>query len=489
MNNTDFIFSELNYLWPEILLFIGGGVVLVLDAFSKDEAKFKSYIVTQAFLVLALIVSLFSSANQNDILQGHYASDSLGSVSRSFILAIAIAALAYAKDFLMANRIYKSEFYVLAMYATLGMLVMVSAGSLISLYLGVEMLALSTYVLTAFNRDSSRGSEAAMKYFILGAVASGLILYGMSMAYGATGSLSLAVLADKTASVVQGPGTLASDMPLMLAMVFMLAGILFKLGAVPFHMWLPDVYQGAPAGSVALMSAAPKIAYLIILIRVLIMGFESAAIDWQPMILVVATLSIILGNLAAIVQTEIKRMLAYSTIAHVGFILLGLYAFDYDGLASSYFYVITYAIAAVAAMSVVIVISHSENNNGDVQISQLRGLNKQHPGLAFVLLISMMSMAGIPAHAGFIGKFAVISAILSSGLIWLGVLAIVFSVIGAFYYLRVVKVAYFDDVSEKLQFLALGTDSKVLLTVNAVLILLLGLMPQQLLTLCQSLFS
>ena len=488
MNQTVFSMAELQYLLPEIILFVGGCVVLLLDAFGKDAKKFSSYLLSQSILVAALIAAIITCYSDSVILQNHYQSDALGWTTKIAILAISIPVLSYVKDFMLGHEIYKSEFYVLGIYSVLGMLVMSNAASLLVLYLGLEMLALSTYVLVAFDRNSGNGSEAAMKYFVLGAVASGLILYGMSMAYGATGTLQLTDIAAKTSEVVTN-GQLASNLPLMLAMVFLLAGILFKLGAVPFHMWVPDVYQGAPASSVAMMSAAPKIAAFVMLLRVLIEGFSSAIQDWQPILILVATLSIIFGNLIAIMQTEIKRMLGYSTISHVGFMLLGLSALEHNGAGTGYFYVITYAISAAAVMAVVIIVSKSEDEQGGVEIANLRGLNKQSPGLALVLLLGMMSMAGVPVLMGFFAKLAVIQSIISAGYLWLAVIAVVFSVIGAFYYLRVVKAAYFDEIDQPLHFLKLGLDSKIFLTVNAALILLIGLMPQTLLELCQKLFQ
>jgi len=354
-------------------------------------------------------------------------------------------------------------------------MIMVSAHSLLSVYLGLELLSLSLYALVAIDRDSPTSSEAAMKYFVLGSLASGMLLYGISMIYGATGSIDLQVVSDAVAR--QG----MNNPVLVFGLVFLVVGLSFKLGAVPFHMWLPDVYQGAPTSVTLYIGSAPKLAAFALMMRVLVDGLGTLQGDWQQMLIILSVLSIALGNLVAIVQTNIKRMLAYSTISHVGFLLLGILAGTPEGYAAAMFYAIVYVLMAVGAFGVVIMLGRvgfeAEN------IDDFKGLNDRSPWLALLMLVIMMSMAGVPFLAGFYAKWMVLQAVVNIGLVWLALFGVVFSVIGAFYYLRVVKCLYFDkpEQSEPIQ---MSLDTEIAISANGLLLVMLGLYPTALMTWC-----
>jgi NADH-quinone oxidoreductase subunit N len=356
---------------------------------------------------------------------------------------------------------------------------MISAANMITVYLGLELLALSTYALVALDRDSRFGSEAAMKYFILGSLASGMLLYGMSLIYGATGSLELAAVSQ---ALGQGAG---DSMLLTFGLVFVVIGIAFKLGAVPFHMWVPDVYHGAPLAITLFISSVPKLAGLALAIRLLDNGLIGLHGDWQAMLAVLAALSLILGNVAAIAQTNIKRMLAYSTISHMGFMLLGILAGTPEGYAAAMFYAIAYAIMSAGAFAVVILVS-----NGDREADQLddyRGLAKRNPWHAFLMLMILFSLAGVPVFLGFFAKWQVIAAAISAGFTGLAVLAVLTAVVGAFYYLRIVKLMYFDEPDDSSTIIA-PVDFRAVLTVNGVAVLALGIFSGGLISLCVSAF-
>jgi len=359
--------------------------------------------------------------------------------------------------------IYKGEYFVLALFAVCGMMVMASAAHFLTLYLGLELLSLSLYAMVAFQRDSAPATEAAMKYFVLGALASGMLLYGMSMLYGATGSLEISVV-RKVVS------TMAPDnMILIFGLVFVVVGLAFKLGVAPFHMWAPDVYHGAPTAVTVFLGAAPKLAAFAMLMRLLVGGLEGLAPHWQQMLVIMAILSLATGNIIAIAQTNIKRMLAYSTIAHMGFFLLGMLAAGPNGYASAMFYMLIYVVMSLGAFGMIILLSRQgfEADNLD----DFKGLNQRSPWFAFLMLLLMFSMAGVPPTVGFYAKLLVIQAVIDAGFLWLAAVAVLFSVIGAFYYLRVVKLMYFDKPADSAPFQA-GTDMRALLSVNALALLL-----------------
>jgi NADH-quinone oxidoreductase subunit N len=377
------------------------------------------------------------------------------------------------------------ELYVLVLFALLGQMVMISAGNLLTIYLGLELMSLALYALVAIRRDHAESTEAAMKYFVLGALASGFMLYGMSMMYGATGNLDLRNIAD---TVNSGQ---VDYLPLTFGVVFLVAGLAFKLGAVPFHMWVPDVYQGAPTAITLVLAAAPKLAAFAITLRILVIGFVDLAADWQPMLLILAVLSLAIGNLTAIMQTNFKRMLAYSTISHMGFILLGLASGSLDGdiqadtsaYGSALFYVLTYVLTTLASFGLIMLLSRDDFECES--IDDLKGLNRRSPWLAAMMLILMCSLAGLPPLVGFDAKLLILQGLLQSDRLWLAVVAVFFSLIGAFYYLRIIKVVYFDEPAANSTLApAKPFVPRALLLVNGLLVLGLGLLPGGLIALC-----
>jgi len=364
---------------------------------------------------------------------------------------------------------------VLMLFATLGMMVMISASHFLTLYMGLELLSLSLYALVALQRDSAVAAEAAMKYFVLGALASGMLLYGMSMLYGATGSLEIA----KVAAVLQQG--LGNNTVLVFGLVFVVAGLAFKLGVAPFHMWIPDVYQGAPTAVTLFIGTASKVAALGFVLRILAQGLQPLSPDWQSMLVIMAVLSMAVGNIAAIAQTNFKRMLAYSTIAHMGFLLLGLLAADINGYTSAMFYTISYVLMGLGSFGMILLLSRKgfEAENLD----DLKGLNQRSPWFAFMLLLIMFSLAGIPPTIGFYAKLSVLQAVIHAGYTWLAVVAVIFSLIGAFYYLRVVKLMYFDKPHDMTP-ITPQSDMRILMSANGLGMLALGILPQPLMALC-----
>jgi len=384
----------------------------------------------------------------------------------------------YARGYLQDRGLHVGEFYLLSLFATLGAMVLVSAGSLVTVYLGLELLTLSTYALVAINRDSALSSEAAMKYFVLGALASGMLLYGMSMIYGATGSLEVTEVAQRIADGDAIPTIL------IFGLVFVVAGIGFKLGAVPFHMWVPDVYHGAPTAVTLLIGTAPKLASFAFIMRLLVqaLGIQPLLVEWQQMLVLLAVASLALGNVTAIAQTNLKRMLAYSTISHMGFLLLGILSGTMEGFGAAMFYSIVYVLMGLGTFGMILLLSR-EGFEAE-QLEDFKGLSQRNPWYAFVMLLLMFSMAGIPPTVGFWAKLFVLQAALSSGYAWLAVTAVLFSLIGAFYYLRLVKLMYFDAPTDT-HAIEPFADVRALMSVNGLAVIGLGLMPGALLALCQ----
>ncbi len=466
---------------PEFFVMIMACLVLIVDVFLKPGQRHITYGLTQLTLLGAALLTLWGYARAPVIgFDGHYINDAMAGVLKLSIYAIAATVFLYSRDYLKErDHLFKGEYYALGLFGVLGMMIMVSAQSFLTIYLGLELLALCQYALVAINRDSPTAAESAMKYFVLGALASGMLLYGISMIYGATGSLLL----HEVAAVVQQPGGL--DLVLVFGLVFLVVGLAFKLGAVPFHMWLPDVYQGAPTSVTLYLGTAPKIAAFALLIRVLAEGLGGLHGDWFQMLTILAALSLITGNLIAIAQTNIKRMLAYSTISHVGFLLLGVIAGTPQGYAAAMFYIITYALMTTGAFGIVILLSRAGFEAE--QISDLKGLNERNPWLAFMMLLFMMSLAGIPFLVGFYAKLAVLQAAISVGLVWLSLLAVVFAVIGAFYYLRVIKYIYFDQPTLQ-PFTVDHLDTRIVISANGLLVIALGIYPTALMSWCYAAF-
>ncbi len=476
-----FAIPDLSLVAPELFVMAMACLVLVVDVFLKQEQRWITYGLAQLTLVGAFLVTLYGyHANTVVGFNGHYVSDPLATVLKLSIYVISGAVFLYSRDYLRERQLFRGEYYVLGLFGVLGMMVMVSAGSFLTVYLGLELLALCQYALVGFQRDSGNASEAAMKYFVLGALASGMLLYGISMIYGATGSLELHTIATELSK-----SHVDNHLALAFGVAFLVVGLAFKLGAVPFHMWLPDVYEGAPTSVTLYLGTAPKIAAFALLIRVLAEGLGALHSDWQQMLVILAALSLVLGNLVAISQTNIKRMLAYSTISHVGFLLLGVIAGTPQGYAAAMFYAITYAVMTTGAFGIVILLSRA-GFEAD-QIADLKGLNERNPWLAFMMLVFMMSLAGIPFLVGFYAKLAVLQAAISAGLVWLAVLAVIFAVIGAFYYLRVVKYVYFDK-PEQGTLTVPHLDTRIGISANGLLIIALGIYPTALMSLCYAAF-
>lgn len=473
--------SSLIPVLPEILLLTVASLVLVVDLFLKDEQRIISYGIAQIGLLVAAGASMLVAGPDTQIVfEGSVVRDGVTDVLRVAILLISFGAFLYARSYLADRDLFKGEFFTLGLFAVLGMLIMVAAGNFLVMYLGLELLSLSLYAMVAFDRDSKLGSEAAMKYFVLGALASGMLLYGISMIYGATGTIDFQTLSEVLA---QGS---ANGMILVFGIVFVMIGLAFKFGAVPFHMWAPDVYQGAPTATTLFVSSAPKIAAFAMAIRIFADGMQDLHADWQGMLAILAVLSLAVGNVIAIAQTNIKRMLAYSTISHVGFIFIGLLAGTDKGYAAAMFYAITYALTALAAFGVVILLSRRgfEAEN----LEDYKGLHERSPWFAGMMLLVMFSMAGVPPTVGFFAKLFVLEAIVDIGVVWLAIVAVFFSIIGAFYYLRVIKYMYFDKPTDTEPF-SMGMDARVGLSVNGVLLLMLGIYPTPLLDYCIAAFG
>lgn len=469
---------------PEIFLLLSTCLLLLVAGFKKNEGHHFAYRLTlTTLLVMAVWFLLQCDGISQTAFQGMFIYEPFTNLLKACSAIALLVTLIYARNYLQARKLFRADLFALVLLSLFGQCVMVSAGHLLAIYLGLELLALSSYAMIALQRDSNTTSEAAIKYFILGALASGFLLYGLSMLYGATGTLHV----DRVFAVISTGQV--DRLILAFATVFLVAGLAFKLGVVPFHMWVPDVYHGAPTAMTLIIAGAPKLAAFAITLRLLVDGMLPLAFDWQLMLLVLSVLSLIIGNIAAIAQSNIKRMLAYSTIAHMGFILLavasGVVAFQVRGVVYAYsaalFYILTYVLTTLGSFGVILLLSRP-GFEAD-QISDLQGLNKRHPWFAFVMLLLMFSLAGIPPTVGFYAKLVVLQAVVDTGMIWLAVLAVLTSLIGAFYYLRIVKTIYFDPPKDE-QPLCASLGFKSVLSVNGLLILALGLFPAELMTTC-----
>jgi len=472
---------NMSFALPEMFLLGMACTILLVVAFFKKAGANLAYILSQITMIAAaVLVYLDMGGLEGLAFSDTYIRDALSNVLKIAIFLINIAVLMYSTSYLKARELFKGEYYVLAVFATLGMSVMVSAHHFLTLYLGLELMSLCLYAMVAMHRDSKVATEAAMKYFILGALASGMLLYGMSIIYGVTGSLSISAVA----AAIQ-TGSLDNTV-LSFGLVFLVIGVGFKLGAVPFHMWLPDVYQGAPTAMTLFIATTPKLAAFAMMIRLLVEGLGDIQQYWQDMLIMLSVLSVILGNVVAIAQTNMKRMLAYSTISHVGFILLGIISGTEAGYAGSLFYALTYTLMTLAAFGMIILMSR--RGFEAEEISDYKGLSQRHPWFALMMLIVMFSMAGIPPLVGFYAKLAVIKSIVDVELMSVAILVVLMSVIGAFYYLRVIKVVYFDKADEAYEIDA-PTDMRIMVSANAMAVLGLGIFPGALMALCASVFS
>jgi NADH-quinone oxidoreductase subunit N len=479
--------------YPELLLLVMACAIAMIDLFVKSPMRGATYVLTLLTLAaVALLQGLYASSGDTVMgFGGMVVSDPMGNWLKCFASVAMMATLVYGREYASHRDMLRGgELFTLSLFALLGMFVMISGHNFLVIYLGLELLTLASYALVALRRDDLLATEAAMKYFVLGALASGFLLYGLSMVYGATGSLDLASVMK---AIAGGEATLmGSPQVLTLGLVFVVAGLAFKLGVVPFHMWVPDVYHGAPTAITLLIGGAPKLAAFAIVIRLLVEGLMPLAFDWQQMLTVLAVMSLLVGNLAAIAQTNLKRMLAFSTISQMGFMLLGLLAGVVQGdsanaanaYGSSMFYVVTYVLTTLGTFGVILLLSRKgfESEN----IADLAGLNQRSPLYAGVMAICMFSLAGVPPLVGFYAKLSVLQALLaSSGSFYIGlaVFAVIMSLIGAFYYLRLVKVMYFDPPTQTADIQA-GVDARSVLSVNGALVLVLGIVPGGLMTLC-----
>ncbi|MCG6939548.1 MAG: NADH-quinone oxidoreductase subunit NuoN [Gammaproteobacteria bacterium] len=467
---------------PEVFLLAMACLVLVVDVYLPDEKRNFSYVLSQLALIVTLMLVLANQTNTrvqafNDL----FVQDAMADALKLFILIISFGVFVYSREYLQARNIFKGEFYVLGLFSIVGMMLMVSANNMLMLYLGLELLSLCLYALVAFSRDNGDASEAAMKYFVLGAIASGMLLYGMSILYGLSGSLQLSEIG---AAVSQAQG--AQSIGMIFALVFIVVALAFKLGAVPFHMWMPDVYHGSPTAVTALIATAPKLAGFAMFMRLLVEALGGLQTDWQQMIIVLSVLSLAVGNIIAIAQSNIKRMLAYSTISHVGFILLGILSGTAGGYSAAMFYTITYAMMSLGGFGIIMLMARQgfEADN----ITDLAGLNQRSPWYAFIMMILMLSMAGVPPTVGFWAKLAVLNAVIDIDMVWMAVIAVFFSIIGLFYYLRIIRVMYFDDAVDTRP-LQCGRDMQIALSTNGLAILALGMDPAALMSLCVSVFS
>jgi NADH-quinone oxidoreductase subunit N len=463
-------------LLPEIFVLAMLSLILIIDAAVGDDKRYLAYVLSLATLLGAALLTLQNFSTMPVLtMNGLFIDDPLSDVLKLFLYLTVAIVMVYSRDYLRERGLFKGEFFVLALFATLGMMVMVSASHFLTLYLGLELLSLSLYAMVALQRDSSVATEAAMKYFVLGALASGMLLYGMSMVYGVTGSLGLGSIAQ----ALQHGSDL--QIPLVFGIVFIVAGLAFKLGAVPFHMWVPDVYHGAPTAMTLFIGSAPKIAAFAFVIRILGQGLESQVAEWRDMLVILAVLSMLVGNIAAIAQTNLKRMLAYSTISHMGFMLLGILSGSQNGYSSAMFYVLVYALMSLGSFGMILLLSRA-GFEAD-KLDDFKGLNRRSPWLAFIMLLLMFSMAGVPPTVGFYAKLAVLQAVVQIHYVWLAVVSVLLSLVGAFYYLRIVKLMYFDAPHDHHPIVASG-DSRLLMSANGIAVLALGILPQPLMAVC-----
>lgn len=471
---------------PEIFVLAMASIVLIVDLFVTDPKRVVTYALTLLTLVGAGLITAFGAVDTPvTTFSNMFVADTLAEVLKLMVYAAMFVLLVYSRTYLESRDMMKGEFYTLSLFATLGMMVMISANNLIPVYLGLELLSLSLYALVALRRDSAVATEAAMKYFVLGAIASGLLLYGMSMLYGATGTLDL----NRMEQVVQSANQLNRPV-LIFGVVFIVSGLAFKLGAVPFHMWVPDVYQGAPTAVTLLVGSAPEFAAFALVIRLLVVGLIDLAVEWQQMLMILAVLSLAVGNVVAIAQTNLKRMLAYSTISHMGYLLLGVLSGVIDGnrlsadnaYGSAMFYIVVYVLTTLVSFGMIMLLSRSGFEAETLE--DFKGLNARSPWYAFLMLLAMFSLAGVPPTVGFYAKLSVLQAVVDSGQVWLAVVAVMFSLIGAFYYLRVVKLMYFDEPKDTAP-IEPGFNMGVLLSANGLAILALGILPGPLMALCK----
>ncbi|MCI0504631.1 MAG: NADH-quinone oxidoreductase subunit NuoN [Gammaproteobacteria bacterium] len=480
---------------PELFILSMACIVLIADLYISDERRVITYLLSLATLVIAALLTI----NLHDTetvytFSGTFIKDPMSDVLKLFVYLVSAVVFIYARGYLIERNLFKGEFYTLGLFGVLGMMIMISAHNFLSIYLGLELLSLSLYAMVALQRDSIHASEAAMKYFVLGAIASGLLLYGMSLLFGVTGTLDIKEFADALASKnLTGASQngisqngISQNIVLILGTVMVISGMAFKLGAVPFHMWVPDIYHGAPTAVTLYISSAPKIAAFAMIMRLLVDGLGGLHAQWQDILILMAILSMGIGNIIAIAQANIKRMLAYSTISHVGFIMLGILSGSKVGYSAAMFYAIVYAIMSAGGFGMVLLMSRA-GFEAD-KLDDFKGLNERSSWYAFMMLILMFSMAGVPPTIGFYAKLSVIQSVVKADLVWLAVVAVIFSIIGAFYYLRIIKLMYFDKAEENAQITS-TPDMRFILSLNSLAVLALGIFPANLMAICNAAIS
>ena len=482
MMDYQFNIADLCFALPELFLLGAISVILLLDLFVSERFQNLTYYLTLATLAVTGYFAVGLIGESRVIFDGTFVLDSVASTFKMFIVGFSIVAMVYSRYYLRVHNLLKGEYFVLVLLSVLGMMVMASAHSLLTVYLGLEIMSLSLYTMIAIARDRAVAVEAALKYFVLGAIASGLLLYGMSMIYGVTGSLNIAEIASFAMI-----SSLASEQVLILnfGLVFLVIGVAFKFGAVPFHMWIPDVYHGAPTSVTMFLSTVPKIAATAMLVRLLIDGLGEFQAYWADLFMVLAILSIAVGAVVALMQTNIKRMLAYSTISHVGFVLLGFVTGTVEGYGAAAFYVLAYVLMSLAAFGCIIALN-KKGFEAD-KISDFKGLSKGSPWFALIMLVVMLSMAGVPPFIGFYSKLFILQQVVSAGYIYLAIAAVIFAVISAYYYLQIIKAMYFDDLQKDFK-VATSMDMRLVLSINGILIFVIGLMPSYWMELAISLF-
>src|SRR5580693_7725264 len=469
--------AGLAYATPEIFLSLAACALLMLDLFLSDSGRrWNGALAVLAVLVTAVLAAVQPVSARVVALGGLYELDRMAQVLKVVTLLSVAVVFVYSTDYLRRRAILKGEYYVLALFATVGALVLISAGSLITLYLGLELLSLSLYAMVAFDRDSGIAAESAIKYFVLGSMSSGTLLYGMSIVYGVTGNLELSAIAAAV------HGGLSENIGLVFGIAFLIVGIGFKLGAVPFHMWIPDVYEGSPTCVTVFIGTASKLAAFALAMRLLPEALGSSQADWSQMLVVLSVLSMTIGNIVAIAQTSLKRMLAYSTISHVGYVLLGILSGTAQGYQAAMFYMISYVVVAAGAFGMILLLAR-QGFEAD-KLEDFKGLNARSPWFAGMMAILMFSLAGVPPFIGFWAKLGVIQAVLGVHMTWLAVVAVLFSVVGAFFYLRIVKIMLFDEPTDTSR-IGGSLLMRTVLSVNALLVFALGIIPGTLLQICQ----
>ena len=481
----NFVVPDLLPAAPELFLAAMALAILLIDLSVKDSRRTVTFVLTQLTLIGCAAIQFATSTGEITLtFSNMFVDDLMSDLLKLFLYFTVMVVLFYSRGYVLDREsMNKGEYYVLTLFATLGMMVMISANHFLTVYMGLELLSLSLYAMVAMNRDSVTSTEAAMKYFVLGALASGLLLYGMSMIYGATGTLEITGVAERLMG-----GDVNRNL-MVFGLVFLVSGLAFKLGVVPFHMWIPDVYHGAPTSVTLLIGSAPKLAAFAIVMRLLVNGMITMSADWQAMLIILSVLSMAIGNLAAIAQTNLKRMLAYSAISHMGFMLLGITTgvvsgdarYALNAYSSAMFYVVAYVLMTLGSFGMILLMSRAgfEAENLD----DYKGLNKRSPWFAGIMLMLMFSMAGIPFFVGFFAKFSVLQAVVAAGYMWLAIIAVLFSLIGAFYYLRVVKLMYFDEPLDETPLTA-SADMRFLVSANGLVVALLGIFPQFIMSLC-----